>query len=235
RRTLHAGAVEAASHGGLITFGIRPDHPATGYGYIETGEGLRESEGHDVLSVARFVEKPDRARAEEFLASGRFLWNAGIFCWTVEAILGAFERFEPKLHGPLRETAATDPKLAEVYGSLPSLSVDVGILERSEDVRTIPIDYTWNDVGSWSALADVQEAHEDGNWRRLADGAELMVADATGCIAYSEDSELIAVVGLDDVVVVRAGKRTLVCPKDRAQDVKRIVEALRERELDEHL
>ncbi|MHC4262751.1 MAG: mannose-1-phosphate guanylyltransferase [Planctomycetota bacterium] len=235
RATLRAGAQEADSERGLITFGIRPDHPATGYGYIETGDRCREVDGHPVHAVSRFVEKPDRARAEEFLASGNFLWNAGIFCWRADAILDALATHQPEIHTALAGVAADDPKLAEVYPALPSISIDVGVMERAADVRTIPIDYTWNDVGSWSALADVDEAGDDGNWRRLAEGAELLTADAKGCIAYADDPELIAVVGLDDVVVVRAGKRTLVCPRDRAQDVKRIVEALQAREDSEHL
>jgi mannose-1-phosphate guanylyltransferase len=235
RATLAAGAVEAESERTLVTFGIRPDHPATGYGYIETGDRLREIEGHVVHAVSRFVEKPDRARAEQFLASGRFLWNAGIFCWRADAILEAFAAHQPEIHRALADIGAHDPRLSDVYPGLPSLSVDVGVMERSDRVRTVPIDYTWNDVGSWAALAEVDAAGPDGNWRRLAEGAELITADSKGCIAYAEDSELIAIVGLDDVVVVRAGERTLVCPRERAQDVKRIVESLKERGEQGHL
>jgi mannose-1-phosphate guanylyltransferase len=235
RATLHAGAVDAARHGGLVTFGIEPTHPATGYGYIETGERLREVEGHAVRAVTRFVEKPNRERAEEFLATGRFLWNAGIFCWRVDAILADYERFLPALHHALRDLASGDPRLSQVYPDLPSLPVDVAILERAQDVRTLPIDYTWNDVGSWAALHDLEPAGTDGNWRRLVEGAEFLVQDATGCLAYSEDPELIAVVGVSDLIVVRAGRATLVCPRERAQDVKKIVDALRERAAGEHL
>ena len=235
RATLAAGAAEARAEGGLITFGIRPDHPATGYGYIETGDRLREVDGQPVHSVARFVEKPDRARAEEFLATGRFLWNAGIFCWRVDAILAALAEHQPDIHGPLSTTAVGDPALDTLYPTLASVSIDVGVMERAADVRTIPIGYTWNDVGSWSALADVDAPGDDGNWRRLVEGAELMTSDAKGCIAYSDDPELIAIVGLEDVVVVRTGSRTLVCHKDAAQDVKRIVEQLKERGDTEHL
>ncbi|WP_145067608.1 mannose-1-phosphate guanylyltransferase [Engelhardtia mirabilis] len=229
RATLSAGADEVREHGGLLTFGIQPDHPATGYGYIEVGEGLRGKGAHRVSAVSRFFEKPDLERAREFLGSGRFLWNAGIFCWRVDTILEAFARYMPDMHATLSDVAASDPRITEVYPGLESAPVDVAILERSDQVRTMPIAYTWNDVGSWAALPDLSAADSDGNWRRLVEGAELISADSTGCLAYAEEPELIALVGCEDLVVVRSGKTTLVCPRERAQDVKLIVEALRAR------
>ena len=235
RATLAAGAAEVREHGGLLTFGIEPDHPATGYGYIEVGEGLRGSGAHAVSAVSRFVEKPDLERATQYLASGRFLWNAGIFCWRVDTILEAFAQFMPDMHAALAGVGAQDPRLAEVYPQLESAPVDVAILERSDQVRTMPIAYNWNDVGSWAALPDLSEPDADGNWRRLVEGAELLSADSSGCLAYAEEPELIALVGCQDLVVVRSGKTTLVCPRERAQDVKLIVEALRARGSKEYL
>jgi mannose-1-phosphate guanylyltransferase len=226
RATLAAGAELAATSGALVTFGIRPTHPATGFGYIEQGERAPDAQGHAVHEVARFVEKPDLERAESFLATGRFLWNAGIFAWTGKAILDAFERHAPDISQPLREVLGDPARLAEVYPKLPSRPVDVAILEQAERVLTLPIDYDWNDVGSWSALAEIAEPDTAGNWPSLTDGAELIAEDSAGNIAYAEGNELIALVGVQDLVVVRSGHITLVCPRDRAQDVKRIVERL---------
>lgn len=226
RATLQAGAAEARARGALVTFGIRPTHPATGFGYIEQGAAVGERDGHGIHQVSRFVEKPDRARAEQFLATGKFLWNAGIFAWTSEAILNAFERFEPGIWGPLGPAVGDPAQLGEVYPSLPAKPVDVAILERADNVLTLPIDYAWNDVGSWSALAELGPPNEDENWTALTGGAELIAEQSSGCITWAEGDELIALVGVKDLVVVRAGDATLVCPRDRAQDVKKIVERL---------
>jgi mannose-1-phosphate guanylyltransferase len=226
RATLLAAAREAEDSGALLTFGIRPTFPATGYGYVEAGDVLHERDGHAVHSVTRFVEKPDLERAEEFLASGRFLWNSGMFVWSTAAIRAAYERHLPEAHAGIERLLAGDA-LAAVYPDMPALPVDVGILERADNVRMLPIEYRWSDVGSWAALPDVHATDEDGNWPVLADGARLLAEDAEGCVAYAEGDEVVALIGVRDLVVVRAGNATLVCPRERAQDVKAIVERLR--------
>jgi len=226
RRTLAAAAREAAASGALLTFGIRPTHPATGYGYVETGEQMHAVDGIPVHRVVRFVEKPDRARAEEFLAQGSFLWNSGIFVWSTSAILEAVREHVPAVHAGLERVEAGAP-LGEEYARFASEPVDVAILERAANVRTMPIEYEWNDVGSWAALPEVAPADEHGNWPALSGGARLVTVEAEGCVAYAEAGEVLALVGVKDLVVVRAGNATLVCPRDRAQDVKRIVEELR--------
>lgn len=225
RASLAAAAEEARASQALLTFGIRPTFAATGYGYIECGEQLGERAGQPVLRVARFVEKPARAKAEEFLATGRFLWNAGIFAWSTRAILAAFERDAAAILAPLR-AARTAAQLAACYPKLPAQPVDIAILEKAPNVRTLPIDYTWNDVGSWAALPEIRRADEDGNFAFLSGGARLIAEQARGCVVYAEGAELIALVGVEDLVVVRAGGATLVCPRERAQDVKKIVERL---------
>jgi mannose-1-phosphate guanylyltransferase len=227
RASLAAGAVEAAESGTLVTFGVRPDHPATGYGYIEAGEELRRVAEHPVHRVARFVEKPDLERAKEFLASGRFLWNAGIFVWTTRAFREAVRTHAPDLAAGC-ERIEGGAALGDVYGTLPAEPVDVAILERADNVRTIPLEYSWKDVGTWAALPDLSEPNDGTNWSALTDGARLVAEDADGCVAYAEGDELIALVGVKDLVVVRAGNATLVCPRERAQDVKRIVARLEE-------
>ncbi|TAJ16212.1 MAG: mannose-1-phosphate guanyltransferase [Planctomycetota bacterium] len=225
RRSLEAGLAEADASGALITFGIRPTHAATGYGYIEVGARVGERDAIAVHAVARFVEKPERARAEEFVASGRFLWNAGIFAWRADAILAAFRAHLPQVLAGL-ERAYSGGALAEIWPALPSLPVDTAILERANNVRTLPIDYRWSDVGSWSALPEVSAPDAQGNFAFLSGGARLVAHDATGCVVYGEGEGVLALVGVKDLVVVRAGNALLVCPRERAQDVKKIVEAL---------
>jgi len=228
RRTLAAAARDASGEDALYTLGVEPSHPATGYGYIEAAEELRRVDGTAVYRVASFKEKPDEATARGFLERGGFYWNAGIFVWRTDAILDAVRRHAPELARGLDRLAAGED-LARVYAELPKQPVDVAILEPAAAegrVRMLPVDYAWNDVGSWAALTEVHAADADGHWRVLADDARLLAHDSARCLAYAEEEELIALVGVEDLVVVRAGKATLVCHRDRAQEVKAITERL---------
>lgn len=222
RESCETAAKVAGDPGTLVTLGIQPTFPATGYGYIECGDVAGEAR-----VVERFVEKPDETRAREFLDTGRFLWNAGIFVWSVPSILDAFARHAADILNPLTEN---DPRT--IYPDLPSRPVDVAILEKAETVRVLPIDYRWNDVGSWSALPDVIDAGEAGHV--LGGEAHLVQVDARNCVAYGENDETIALIGVENLVVVRSGNATLICPRDRAQDVRDIVEQL-ERERPDRL
>lgn len=223
RRTLEAAAEEARASGALVTFGIRPTFPATGYGYIEQKEALAKRGLSDVWAVRRFVEKPDRARAEQFLAAGTFLWNSGMFVWTTTAILGEMRRSVPELLRVL-EKAPDNATIARLYPSLPSVSVDVAVLEKAASVRVIPADFAWSDVGAWPALPETLPLDQHGNC--VAGGATLLSEDARGCVAYGKRGELITLLGVEDLIVVRAGDAVLVARKDRAQDVKKIVTRL---------
>jgi mannose-1-phosphate guanylyltransferase len=225
QRTLRAAVAAATREDALVIFGVRPDHPATGYGYIEAGATLAELDGIPLYAVKRFVEKPERARAEQFLAAGTFLWNSGMFVWRTRAIRAALAEHAPALTDGFARIARGEA-LERIYPTLPSVAIDVAVLEKARDVRMLPIDYTWNDVGSWSALPDVHRADAQGNWRALSGGARLLAEDARGCVAYAEGNEVVALIGVQDLVVVRAGNATLVCPRARAQDVKKIVERL---------
>jgi mannose-1-phosphate guanylyltransferase len=224
QRTLRAAAREANQSGALIVCGIQPSFPATGFGYIQAGEIARQVDGQTVYRVQRFVEKPDAARAQAFLAEGGYYWNAGIFVWHTRAILRAIERWMPETHAALIG-AKRGVDIGEIYRSLPKVSIDVGVLERASGVRMIPIDYFWSDVGSWSSLAEVSEAGEGGN--SISGGAELVAEDAQGCIVHAAPGEVVALLGVSDLIVVHSGRATLVLPRDRAQDVRRIVERLR--------
>jgi mannose-1-phosphate guanylyltransferase len=225
QRTLAAAVAEAAASDVLVIFGVRPDHPATGYGYIECGATLGNRDGVPLFAVQRFVEKPERARAEAFLAGGRHLWNSGMFVWSTAAIRSALERHAPAIAAGFARVRA-GVSLAQVYPELPSVAVDVAVLERASNVRMLPIDYNWSDVGSWSALPELHARDATGNWPVLTGGARLVAEDSRACLVYAEGPEVVALVGVSDLVVVRAGNATLVCPRSRAQDVKRIVERL---------
>lgn len=225
QRTLVAAAEEAADGQTLVIFGVRPDHPATGYGYIEAGATLGTRAGIPVYAVTRFVEKPELARAQQFVAGGKHLWNSGMFVWSTRAIQAALGAHAPAIAQGF-ERVATGEALERVYPSLPSVAIDVAVLERADNVRMLPIDYEWSDVGSWAALPALHARDRDGNFPVLAGQAQLVSEDASGCLAYAEGDEVIALVGVRDLVVVRAGNATLVCPRERAQDVKRIVERL---------
>ncbi len=225
QRTLAAAAEEAQASAALVIFGVRPDHPATGYGYIEAGATLGTRASIPVFAVARFVEKPARERAEQFLAGGRHLWNSGMFVWSTRAIQAALRAHAPAIAQGFERVAAGEA-LERVYPSLPNVAIDVAVLERADNVRMLPIDYEWSDVGSWAALPALHTRDRDGNFPVLAGHAQLVSEDASGCLAYAEGDEVIALVGVRDLVVVRAGNATLVCPRERAQDVKRIVERL---------
>ena len=224
RASLEAAAEEALRDDRLVTLGVRPDHPATGYGYIELGDELARHGSWHAHEVTRFVEKPDRPRAEEFLASGRFLWNAGIFVWSTRTILEAFEVHAPDIVRPLAAAGRSDG-LEDLYPTLPARPVDVAVLEQAARRSVIPIAYGWNDVGSWTSLPDVAPVDEDGNC--TAGGARLMTEAARENIVFGEPETLTALIGVEGLVVVRSGDAVLVCPRDRAQEVKRIVERLR--------
>jgi mannose-1-phosphate guanylyltransferase len=230
-RSLKAAAEEANQLGSLVVFGIRPSHPATGFGYIEAGEMSREVNHTPVYRVRRFVEKPSLQRAQEFLFQGSFFWNAGIFVWHTDAICRALADYMPDAYAGLSKPRKP-AELARIYSGLPAESIDVAVMERAPNVRMLPVDYVWSDIGSWDALASVLPTDSAGNV--ASGGATAMFEDARGCIVHSEPGEIVAVLGLQNVVVVHAGEATLVCDRARVQDVRRLVERLKE-EGREHL
>lgn len=222
RTTLSAAAEEAGGENCLVTLGVRPTHPATGYGYIEVGPARPDRDGHSVFDVARFVEKPDRARAEEFLATGRFLWNSGVFVWSTAAIVEALERHARSTWDRLRDADVSS--LVEAYDSIEAAPVDVEVLQRADNRRVLPLELTWSDVGSWAALPEVLPADASGN--HVAPGTRVAALDSAGNVVHGSNDELVALIGVDDLVIVRSGAVTLVCPRDRAEDVRRIVSEL---------
>jgi mannose-1-phosphate guanylyltransferase len=228
RRDLGAAA-EAARGGSLVTLGIRPTRPETGYGYIEVGEQLAQGAAH---RAERFVEKPDRAQAEKYLTSGRFLWNAGIFVFRADAMLAALDQFLPEVANAARSIAGAhgttrfDSAMRRSFPKLPSISIDYGVMEKAPNVLVVPASFGWSDLGSFAALPEVRGVDGSGN---LIAGHALAL-DSAGSLVLA-DKRLIAVLGVRDMVVVDSGDALLVCPKDRCQEVRRIVDELAKRGL----
>ncbi len=234
QRSLRAGAEAAGEAGTFVTFGIPPTWPATGYGYIKRAGRIGSFEGLECYAVDSFKEKPDAETARRFVEEGVYFWNSGIFLWRVDTVLQAIGRHLPELAQGLEGiqealgTAEEAATLERIYPGLPSVPVDVGIMEKVEGVRVLSTPYRWSDVGSWKALYDEVPHDEDGNAAVLPAGGRLLALDAHGVLAYSGQEQVIAVLGLDDVVVVRTPDAILVARRDRAEEVKAFVERLRE-------
>jgi mannose-1-phosphate guanylyltransferase len=202
----------------LVTFGIRPTYPETGYGYIET-EGAGK-----VLGATAFREKPTYEKAVEYLESGQHFWNAGMFVWTLQVLRDELARHCPEILGPLDEWAAAgaDPAaLPKAYGRLPKLSIDYALMEKSDRVSVVPARFRWSDVGSWPAVVEFHEADSCGN---VVQG-DVILMESNNCAVFG-GKRLIAGSGLEDLIVVDEPDALLLCRKDRAQDVKLIVDRL---------
>ena len=213
---------EVAQRGMLVTMGATPTYPETGYGYIELGEALRSARGLSAYRIARFTEKPDYATAEQLIATGRYLWNTGIFTWRVDAILNAFARWMPGFTKQLQDIERAPDSLPDVWAQVKNETIDRGIMERADNAAVVPIDIGWSDIGSWASLHDLLNADWSGNVVR---GSHLGI-DTRGSLIHS-NGKLIATIGLSDLIVVETEDAILICPKARAQDVKEIVEALK--------
>ena len=236
RQTLLA-AVEAASDGRhLLTLGIRPTEPATSYGYIRVGQPIAPAGSLTYYRVDEFVEKPDRPRAERYLADGSYLWNSGIFVWRVDTFLQRFAELLPDTFKRLQEIAAEldrpDGKeaLARIYPTIQSQTIDVGIMERADNVAVIPAAFPWSDVGSWAELLEVLPADSEGNVVR---GTHIGL-DTQRSLIFAL-TKPVATIGLSDLVIVDTPDVLLVCPRDRAQAVKQLVERLGASEALRHL
>lgn len=207
----------------LVTIGIHPTFPSTGYGYIRNVT----LEGKSYRRVEEFVEKPDRETAEAYLRDGRYAWNSGMFVWKASTILSCFEKLLPDIHaclGRIGEALGTPEEervIAEVYPNIPKISIDYGIMERADKVLMLEGDFGWNDIGSFDTLPSVLSADENGN---VCQGNYILL-DSRGCICYAKD-RLITAIGVENLVMVETPDAVLVCPKERVQEVKKIVEQL---------
>ncbi len=219
--------LEAATHGDYVTIGIRPTRAETGYGYIEVGGELDPG----VFRARRFVEKPNRKRAEQFVASDSFLWNSGMFFFLASRILEAIDQHLPGLGSELKrydEAARSGNEASAVqssYANLPAVSVDHGIMEKVDAVSVVPGSFVWSDLGSWTSAWELAEQDEHSN----VVPKDGICVDAHRNYVHAPSQKLIALVGVDDLVIVDSGDALLVVPRDRAQDVRDVVAKLRER------
>ncbi len=226
RATLLEAMAWAAAEPVAVTIGIRPTAPETGYGYIRIGAKVAGR----TARVRAFVEKPDAARARRFVAARDHLWNSGMFAWRTTTILELLDRLLPDVTRPLRAAFAKPARgraaaLARAYARVPSISIDYGVMEHARDVLVVAGAFGWNDVGSWAALADIAAGATPSN---------VIPVDADGAVVFG-NGRLVAVVGLDNVIVVDTPDAVLVCHRDRAQDVRRVVDELGRRGLERYL
>lgn len=224
----------------LVTLGITPTYPATGYGYIQKGEKLGAYQGLDVYRVSQFTEKPEIEKAKTMLSSGEYAWNSGMFIWRVERIFEEFDRHMPRLAAQLEEiaavwgTTAQDRVLHRIWPDILPETVDFGIMENADRVAVLPAeDLDWRDVGSWDALYDVLASQENVNVIREAD--HLGVDTSGTLIDTTENPRTVVTIGIEDMVIVDAGDILLVCKKDQAQRVREVVKALKEKGRTEYL
>jgi len=225
---------ESALNGYLVTMGVIPTRPETGYGYIEADSALR---GPGPFPVKRFVEKPSMEKAFQYLDSGNFYWNSGIFIWSVDVILDRILEHMPDLAGALAGLTFSEDiwelkdfnlQIEAIYRVIKGESIDYGVMEKADNVMVIPAQFGWSDVGSWSALPEVIEPDSSGNV--LIKTKHDINIDSGGCLV-SGDEKLVALIGVKEMIVVNTDDALLVCAKDRAQDVKRVVEELEKRGL----
>jgi mannose-1-phosphate guanylyltransferase len=212
----------------IVTIGIRPTHPETGFGYIRLGAGLPRSGPDAVHDVGGFFEKPDRATAERYVSSGEYLWNSGMFFLTARRMLDETRRHLPALGALLDAAAAAgdaDAAIASGYADAPSISIDHGIMEKATGLRVVPGAFGWNDVGSWAALPALRAPDGRGN---VMIGAGALIDGDGNIVVADEGAPYVGVLGVKDLVVVATKDAVLVIPKDRAQDVRRIVEAAKQ-------
>jgi mannose-1-phosphate guanylyltransferase len=232
-RELLLAGYDLAQKGFLVTLGIQPTYPATGYGYIQRGEDLGEFRGNRAYRVVTFKEKPDEAHARLMLQSGDHDWNSGMFIWRVDRILDEFRQHMPELANKLDEIARdwdTEHRthtLERVWPGLRSETIDYGIMEKAGQVAVLPAEgLGWNDVGSWDSLFDVLSGDENGNIVLGAD--HIMIDTSRSLVCDSGSRRLIVTIGVQDLVVIDTGDALLVCRKDAAQQVKTVVNRLKE-------
>lgn len=223
RQAIQRAAEVASEKQFLVTIGIEPTTPNTAYGYIQKGDEILSK----VFKVNRFYEKPNLDRAKQYLSSNQYLWNSSMFAWRVDTITSAFKEFMPELYGMINDLQTVkgteyEDRLKKIFEGLESISIDFGVMEHAKNCVVIPGEKIgWSDVGSWDAWADLFTRGDNGN---LENGDTLLI-DSKDCVVYSKN-KLTAVIGLEDVIVINSDDALLVVPRDRVQDVKKVVEEL---------
>jgi mannose-1-phosphate guanylyltransferase len=227
REALRIAGEAASMDDYLITFGVVPNRPETGYGYIKMAAAHVEVGGATFFKVQRFVEKPDSVTAQKYVTSGNYLWNSGMFVWTISSIIKAFEEFLPDISdemariSPALNTPDEAVAIAEAYARIESVSIDYGVMEKARNVLTMPINVEWNDVGSWASVEDVWGCDHCGNSTK----GKVVFVDASGCVV-SSPGKLTALLGVEDLIVVDTPDALMICRKDKAQDVRKLQKLL---------
>jgi mannose-1-phosphate guanylyltransferase len=227
-KTLEAEARWAEAKRSLVTVGLRPPYASTAFGYIQVGPPLESDQAPAVYRVVRFVEKPDLKTAEGFLASGSYLWNLGLFSWPVEVLLSEMASHAPELSLGLEQVqrarrAGRAEEADAAYSRLPVEAIDYAVLERTKNLLVVGATFEWHDLGSWADLHDILQQDEAGNF---VEGESVLI-DSKNCMIHSPH-KLVAAVGLEDMVVIETDDAILICPKARSQDVKLIVDRLKQ-------
>ncbi len=225
RKCLKSAVEHAETTKGLVTIGITPTRPETGYGYIQFDE---KDLGNNVYKVLTFAEKPNLSTAKRFIESGDFLWNSGIFIWNIESILREIEHHLPDLHDGLQRLEKTigtpdfETELVHVYGQIKSISIDYGVMEKSDSVYVVKADFYWNDVGNWDAVYDITEKNDENN----ALIGDIYAEKTYGSYIFSPRT-FTAVIGVEDLIIINTNEALLVCNRNNAQDVRHVVDYLK--------
>ncbi len=220
RRIIRQALDFTATSKNIVTIGIKPTRPETGYGYIASGAQLGSSE---ILKVDAFKEKPNLETANQYLAAGNYFWNAGIFVWNADTITSAISRFTPDLAAKMEQmtpafyTDSEEKVLAEIFPTCEKISIDYAVMEKSSDIYTIPADFGWSDLGSWGSLHTLLNNDDDGNAQV---GNNVRLVDSKGCVVHAQDAKQVVVQGLENYIVALRDGRLLVCSLDKEQLIK---------------
>lgn len=216
-RTMAIAIEYAKSEDALVTIGITPTYPNTGYGYVERGKCLSEHE--EVFAVKKFHEKPDYETAQRYLNSGKFLWNSGMFVWKKSVFLSELAQHLPQLYKAMKKIEEDPAKIKEIYETISKISIDYGLMEKSSRVATVPANFYWNDIGSWDAVYDL--LHKDKNANAILGGFSLR--DVKNCLLINHTHSKIVVSNLDGYIMVASPEGTLLCKRGDSQDIKEII------------
>lgn len=219
----------------IVCIGVKPHSPDTGYGYIELGDSLPGAVSGDIASevftVQSFKEKPDATTAEEFLHSGIYLWNANMFVWRADTLLRLYEQYQPAMYAQLMKIQAHPEKLPEIYPQIAKEAIDYAIIEKTNKILAIPGDFGWNDIGDWARLKDEMASDEQSVYSQ----ADHIDIESSNMLVYSNTDRMIATIGVSNLIVVDTGDALLICDKSRSQDVKKLVDQLRDDSKHSHL
>jgi mannose-1-phosphate guanylyltransferase len=237
-REVLATAGELAKEGKIVTLGISPSIPSTGFGYIQLGENLGTVNGFSYNKSKGFHEKPDLVRATQYVASGKYTWNSGMFIWQASKAMSEFQRQQAEMYQLLQELQPTvdtpdyPATLNRIWDRMPKISIDYAVMEGAEDIVVIPVDIAWSDVGTWASLYEVLDVDRFGNCGKNG-GDKRIILDARNSLIFSD--KLTVAIGVDNIIVVETDDVLMICHKDRSQDVKEIVNYLRDNKMDDYL